>query len=87
MSTKAKRNRVSDLWLQLPQTWRIHLVSAFNTFVSAFVTEILWLLSTSTDFSITRTALFGALSVAVRSIAVKPATTLVIPEVLPDTKK
>lgn len=54
-------------WEKLPLAWRVHVVSAVNTFVSTFLTEILAMIATSTDLSISRMAIIGALNVAIRA--------------------
>lgn len=36
-TSKAKQNRVKELWLGLPETWRTEIASAFHTFVPVFV--------------------------------------------------
>ena len=32
----ARRNRVKELWLGLPETWRTEFASAFHTFIPVF---------------------------------------------------
>lgn len=54
-------------WAGLPESWRVHIVSGARTFVSTFLTEILAMIATSTNLSLSRMALIGALNVAVRA--------------------
>lgn len=54
-------------WEGLPASWRGHIVSAIHTFVSTFLTEILAMVATSTDLSLSRMAIIGALNVAIRA--------------------
>ena len=54
-------------WEDLPESWRVHVVSAVHTFISTFLTEILAMVATSTDLSFSRMAIIGALNVAIRA--------------------
>lgn len=58
---------IKQAWERLPLSWRVHVVSAVNTFASTFLTEILAMVATSTDLSLSRMALIGALNVAIRA--------------------
>jgi hypothetical protein len=85
-TSEAGRNRIKELWLGIPETWRTHLKSAFDTFVAAFLTEALTILTTSSDFSFTRTAVYGLLTAAIRA-GVKASSTATLVRVVPDPKK
>lgn len=38
--SKAKINRVKELWLGLPETWRTEIASAFHTFMPVFISTL-----------------------------------------------
>lgn len=59
---------IKRAWNGLPDSWRAHIVSGTQTFVSTFATEILAMIATSTDLSVSRMALIGALNVAIRAV-------------------
>lgn len=65
---KKLSDSILSAWNKLPVTWRTHIVSAVNTFVSTFATELLAMIATTTNLSISRMALIGALNVAVRAV-------------------
>lgn len=33
-------DRLRDLWLRLPETWRVHLASAWHTFIGGMLTQL-----------------------------------------------
>lgn len=60
--------KIRQTWEKLPVSYRAHIVSAVHTFVSTFATEVLAMIATSSDLSISRMALIGALNVAIRAV-------------------
>ena len=86
-NSKAKMERIRQAWLGLPESWRTHAASMFNTFVSTFVTELGYMAMTSSDFTLSRFVVFGALNAAVRATLIKPTTTAVGTRTFPEPKK
>lgn len=82
----ARRNRVRELWLGLPETWRTELMSAFHTFVPAFVGALAISFQVTGDVSWTRDAVLAALLAAVR-VGFKAVSMWFFSRVLPDPKK
>lgn len=88
-TSKARRNRVRDLWLGLPETWRTQLASAFHTFVPAFVIAFAMSLFTAQDFSWSVFTLAGIISAAADTGAragFKALSSWFFIRVLPDPK-
>ena len=90
MTSQAKRNRVRELWLGLPETWRTELMSAFHTFIPAFVATMVVFLQSAVDTSWTTETLTAALIAAVLAAlrsGFKAVSMWVLTRALPDPKK
>lgn len=74
------KERINNAWAGLPEPWRHHIVSAVHTFVSTFITELMAMLVTTTDFSVSRFMLIAAMNAAIRAV-VKSSTASSSPEV------
>lgn len=82
--SKARRNRIKEVWTGLPESWRTLLKSAVDTFIAAFLLEVIEVINTG-DFSLTRATLRALLIAALRA-GVKASTTATITQILPDPK-
>lgn len=79
-------NRVKELWLGLPETWRTELASAFHTFVPAFAGAILMSPMIVGTVSWTRDALLALVLSAIRA-GFKAISVWFFSRALPDPKE
>lgn len=86
MTSQARRNRVAALWLNLPETWRTLLVSAFKTFVSDFAVSLSYSIVATGGIEWDSVAIGAALVVAFRA-GFSAVTNKVLVRTLPDPKK
>jgi hypothetical protein len=90
MTSKAKRNRVKELWLGIPESWRTELASAFHTFVPVFALSLLGALSSLNDVPLEKEAILslsaGILGAALRA-GFKAVSVAIFSRVLPDPKE
>lgn len=75
-----------EAWLGLPETWRTELMSAFHTFVPAFLGVLAVSFQTTGDVSWTRDAVIAVLLAALRA-GFKAVSMWFFARVLPDPKK
>lgn len=89
MASKARRNRVKELWTGLPESWRTELMSAFHTFVPSFVAVMVVFLQSAVDVSWTRetlTAAIVATTLAALRAGFKAVSMWFLSRLLPDPK-
>ena len=82
----ARRNRIKELWTGLPATWRTELMSAFHTFIPAFVGALLISFEVTGGVSWTKEAILAVLLAAFRA-GFKAVSMWFFSRTLPDTKK
>jgi len=89
MNTKSKIQRVKELWLGLPETWRTELASAFHTFVPAFVSTLALFIQAGQGMTWSRETVIafivGAFLAAVRA-GFKAVSVWFFARILPDPK-
>jgi hypothetical protein len=83
--SKARRNRVKELWSGLPESWRTELMSAFHTFVPVFVGALLLSFQTTGDISWSKEAAVAVLAAALRA-GFKAVSMSIFSRTLPDPK-
>lgn len=54
-NSKAKQNRVKELWLGLPETWRTEIASAWHTFIPVFFSTLYLFYETHSNTGVTWT--------------------------------
>lgn len=89
MTSLARRNRIKELWLGIPETWRTELMSAFHTFVPAFIGTLAVSISLMEGLSWTRDTLIAAVGAALLAAlraGFKAVSMWVLTRVLPDPK-
>ena len=89
-TSKARRNRVKELWSGLPESWRTQLASAVNTFLATFAVSIgVFLTSTEGTTWTKETLLAASIAAVVAAVraGVKAVLTAFFTRVLPDPKK
>jgi len=89
MTSLARRNRVKEAWLGLPETWRTELSSAFHTFVPAFVASLVLFFQTTESSAWTKETLLALIIAALAAAAragFKALSVWVFSRVLPDPK-
>lgn len=84
-TSKAKRNRVEELWFYVPETWRKEIMSAIHTFLAVFAGTLLLSLQSTGDVSWTNEILLGLFVSALRA-GVKAVSLAVLSRLLPDPK-
>ena len=84
-TSKARRNRVKELWTGLPESWRAELMSAFHTFVPVFVGSLLLSFEMTGGVSWTKEALIAIVATALRA-GFKAVSMAVFSRTLPDPK-
>lgn len=85
MSSKAKRNRVLQIWDGVPVTYKTHLASAFHTFLSDFILSLAGSAVITGDVQFESSAIMAALLIAVRA-GVKAVSLAFFSRTLPDPK-
>lgn len=89
MKSKARRGRVMELWTGLPESWRTELMSAFHTFIPAFLGTLAVFMYSAFDTSWTKetlvAAVIGTVLAALRA-GFKAASMAVLSRFLPDHK-
>lgn len=86
---EATRERITELWLRIPETWRGEIISAFHTFVPAFVGSLAlsfevtqgdW--TKETLISLVLSGLFTALRAGFKAVSIR-----VFGKLLPNTNQ
>jgi hypothetical protein len=83
--SKARRNRVKELWFSIPETRRKQLMSACITFASAFALSVGASLAETGEASLETGVVAGILLAALRA-AIKVVAASFFSRVLPDPK-
>lgn len=89
MTSEARRNRVKEVWLGLPETWRTELASAFHTFVPIFLLAMAGFLQNASEIEWTKEAVIAlviaTVSAGLRAVF-KAVSVYMFSRVLPDPK-
>ena len=81
----ARRNRVREVWLGIPETWRTEAMSAFHTFVPVFVLSLITSIEVTDDAAWTWSVAAAILSAAARA-GFKVLSMYFLTRLLPDPK-
>lgn len=84
-TTKARRNRVAELWFYVPETYRKEIMSAIHTFIPAFVGSLIISFQVTGEVSWTRDAIIAIIFAAARA-GFKSVSVYILSRVLPDPK-
>ena len=89
MVSKARQNRVKELWEGLPNTWRTELMSAFHTFIPAFALTLYTQIQLAQGVSWTKDTILAftvATGLAALRSGFKAVSMWVLSRLLPDPR-
>lgn len=90
MTSKARRNRVKELWLGLPESWRTEAASAFHTFIPVFVSSLIVFIQTTDNVSWSKETLWATIVAAFLTAlraGFKAVSVWIMSRTLPDPKE
>jgi hypothetical protein len=90
MVSTARRNRVKELWLGLPETWRTQIASAWHTFGATFLGVFGAFVLSALEMPWTQEALYAAATaafIAAIRAGFKAVSIAFFSRTLPDPKK